>query len=710
MKRALLASAALGLIVPAAAAQAADEPRIEETIIVTLPGPDRAADELIGPASVRERPELLDGLGSSLGDSLADKPGLSSTAFGQGASRPVVRGLGAERVLVATNGLGVLDASAASPDHQVAADGIDAARVEVLRGPAALAYGGQAIGGVVNVIDGLIVERSEPGVSGDAYFAYNTVNDGAEGGLRLGLGQGPFALSFLASGRDFGDLDIPGMAESERYRALEEEEHHDHDDHDEDHEHDHEGEAAGVLDNSFLTTRTLGLGASYVGARGFFGVSVREQASDYGLPGHAHEHGEEDHSDDHGEAHDDDHDEEHDEEAEGEEESPFIDFRQTRVDVRGGLELDGFFTRLTGAAAFADYEHTEFEAPGEPGTVFQVEGHEVRVEAEHAPVAGFSGAFVLSHTNRDFVAEGDEAFVTPTDTDVWALSVYEAAEFAGGWGAEFGARIDDVALDNVVAGARDFSTFSASAGLHRHFEGGWYAGGQLSYSERAPSDVELFSDGAHLATQRFEIGDPGLDVESGVNLEGALRWTGDRVSFGANVFVASFEDFLYLDPRGDEEDGLPVFLYRQTGADFVGGEVYASGDFDGGGALWSWTASVDFVDGDLDGGGAVPFLPPVTVKAGLDADWNGLIVGEKTVIAGDQDEGGAGVLQTDGYATLDLSAAVDLGERGWGPEGARFFVQVRNVTDEEVRVATSVLKDLAPQPGRNIRIGLRAAF
>ena len=229
----LLASISPLALAPFAIAQDADELR-EATIIVSAPGPDRSADELIGNASALDREDLLETLQASLGDTLDREPGVASTFFGPGASRPVLRGLGAERVQVLTNGIGVIDVSAASPDHQVTADGIDAEAVEILRGPAALAYGGQAIGGVVNVIDGLIAEEmpKEP-YSGDLFGAYNSVNEGTELAARGEVTAGQFVFNLSASMRDFDPSDIPDFAESAGLRALEEAEEEEGEEHEE---------------------------------------------------------------------------------------------------------------------------------------------------------------------------------------------------------------------------------------------------------------------------------------------------------------------------------------------------------------------------------------------------------------------------------------------------------------------------------------------
>jgi len=696
----LLASISPLALTPLAFAQNADERR-EEVIIVTTPGPDRAADELIGNATSIDREKLLETLRGSIGDTLDREPGVATTFFGAGASRPILRGLGAERVQVLTNGIGVIDASAASPDHQVSADAIDAEKIEILRGPAALAYGGQAIGGVVNVIDGLIAEEMpEAPASGDLFAAYNSVNEGRELAARGQFVTGPLVVTLSASQRDFDAYDIPDFAESSLLRALEEAEE------EAEGEGHSEEEVQGTVENSFVETQTLSGGISWIGDSAFLGVAVRQQTSEYGLPGHGHE----------------EEGDETDDEAVGEEEeeNPFIDLEQTRIDIRGGVTVNnGFLTDVTGSLAVVEYEHTEFEAPGEAGTIYDVEGSEGRVEFGHT-IGDFEGAFGAQFINKTLDAFGEEAFISKTETQSFGAFVYETKEWDNGFGIEGGVRFDSVELDNVLQGSRDFDVFGGSFGAHRHFDSGWFVGAQVAYTERAPTESELFADGPHLATEQFEVGDASLSKESGINLEGTARWRGEHGGFGINLFTTQFSDFIFLTPGltledgllVDEADGLPVFLFEQEDADFFGGEIYGELFVDDGpfGADWEFSSSLDFVQAELDGGANVPFIPPVTFNGDASAEWGAWEIGAALTIAADQDDAGAGQLTTDGYTTLDLRGEVDLSDFGFGSDGTEAFIEMRNVTDEEVRFATSVLKDLAPAPGQNVRIGVRVAF
>ena len=203
-------------------------------------------------------------------------------------------------------------------------------------------------------------------------------------------------------------------------------------------------------------------------------------------------------------------------------------------------------------------------------------------------------------------------------------------------------------------------------------------------------------------------------------MEGTWRWTGDNASVGINVFATEFTDFTYLTPGcavidgelTDEGDGLAVFRFVQQDASFYGGEIYGDLYIDDGllGADWEYSASLDFVDAELDGGENVPFIPPVTFNSDISAEWGAYELGAALTVASNQDDSGSGQLDTSGYTTLDLRGEVDLSDFGVGSDGTEAFVEVRNVTDEEVRFATSVLKDLVPAPGQNVRVGVRLAF
>ena len=357
---------------------------LSDEIIVTGSPLVRSVDEAITGVSVLTGEELSQRLAGTIGETLKSEPGVSSTFFGAGASRPIIRGQGGDRVRVLLNGIGSIDASSASPDHAVAAEPAQAERIEVLRGASLLRYGSSGSGGIINVIDGRVPTKlPEDGVDGAVRIGASTVDNGREAAGSLDFGAGNLVFHVDGTFRETDDYEIPGFAESAEFRALEEAEEGGEE------EGEEEAEAFGSLENSQTKSTSLTGGVSYVGERGFFGVAVHKFDSDYGIPG-GHEEGEEE-------------EEEEGEEEEGEEQVT-IDLDQTRVDVNGALEIDGFIEKVQFFGGYADYEHTEFEAPGEVGTVFTNEGYEARLEAIQRENNGWAAAYGIQLRNRDFSA------------------------------------------------------------------------------------------------------------------------------------------------------------------------------------------------------------------------------------------------------------------------------------------------------------------
>jgi len=715
------AAALLALTPPAALGQAEDAPdsRSEDRVVVTAAPFARDQLGVTQGSDILDTDEVRLREAGTLGELLSFQPGVSTTYFGPGAGRPVIRGLGGPRVRVLSNGIGAIDASDTSPDHAVAVDPFGASRIEILRGPATLLYGSSAAGGVVNVIDdSLSFETPEGGIDGTVFGRYATnAEDGAFGAKgAIGLGGG-FVLYTDGFVRNSGDIDIPGFAESARFRALEEAEH-DHDD-----EHGEEEEVRDVLDNSGVETWGASGGFGWQGDWGGFAVSLRRLETNYGIPGgHEHAHGDE-HDDDHDHDHDahhthddDDHDDDHDHEH-GEEDVR-IDLEQTRLDLSGEIALGGFFSTLKVRAGYADYDHVELEG-SEVGTTFTNEGFEGRLDlvqgeqdlgGQHLGGLGWRGAWGVQARLRDFSAIGEEAFVPPNETT--QIGLFTLQEFATGpWTFDVGARVEETELDSDTGVTRDFTALSASAGAS--FNAG-AAGrfGVLAYrTERAPSAEELFSNGPHLATGAFELGDPTLDKETALGGEVSWRGTWDRFSLGLQLFYTDYEDFILEVPTGEEEDGLPVFQFIQDNATLYGAELEAQ---------WiahRWadqeialTLGADLVRGETDGDD-IPRLTPDRALFGL--EWRAPVLSarvEAQVVA-EQDRTARFELPTDGYTLINASLEWEaLPAHATGGAQVLVTLQGRNLGDEEARVHTSFLKDEVPLPGRSIRAGIRVVF
>ena len=680
----LLAAASSAALAGTAYAQTPPQAReivVDDVIVTGAPFgvTDRAS---LLAVTVMDEEDLAVAPAATLGDLVNGLPGVRSTNFAPGASRPVIRGLSGPRVQVLTNGLGLIDASSVSPDHQVAVDPAEARRIEIVRGPSTLVFGGSAIGGVVNIIDDRIAtERPEGGLDGHVSAQASTVDDGSSFGARLKADAGPLVFTLDGFTRSASDYDVPVFPESRR--LLEE-----------------EGEEAGDerrVENTFVDLDQYGAGVSWIGSRGYLGLSVKRVETTYGVPGHEHGHEDEDHDDDDHEDHD------HDEHGE---EGVSIGLEQTRYDLRGELNFAGGpFSAARLSAGWADYEHTEFEGD-EIGTQFFSEGYEGRFELIQRERDGWQGVIGAQILDRTFDAVGDEAYVPRTEISEQGLYTVQRFD-RGGLGFEGGLRLDKRSLDSV-AGERDFSNVSASAGLFFRPAAPWFLGLSVARNARAPSEVELFSEGAHAATGTFEIGNIDLDSEVATSIEGTLHYASGRFEFDLHAYHARYDGFIDLRPTGleDPDSELPIFEYVQTDATFRGFEAEAEYRlWESGQRSLTLTGAADWVRASTDLGPAAR-IPPWSVTGGI--EWASRLydVGLEVRHVGEQDRTTEFELPTDSYTLVSLKGAV----RPFADRNITVFAEAANLTDEEAREHASFQKDLAPLPGRSLRAGVTWRF
>jgi iron complex outermembrane receptor protein len=659
----------------------------QETVVVTATPGASTLSEVAQPVSVLAGQELALHMEPTLGETLAQQPGVTSTYFGPGASRPVIRGLGGDRIRVLQSGIGTADASNTSPDHAVSFDPLAAEQIEVVRGPATLLYGSNAVGGVVNVLDDRVPDTvPDRAIHGKLALDGGTAADERSGAVSLTGGKNRFAWHADFLKRKTDDVDIPGFAESEALREQEGEEGEEHE------------QVEGVLENSAVDNTSGAAGVSLVGSRGFLGVAFSGLDSLYGVPGH-HHHGEEEHA------------EGEEEEHEEEEEAPVkVDLRQRRGDLRGEWR-DPFsgFSSVRLRFGLADYQHQELEGDA-VGTTFTNESWEGRLELAHRRAGPFTGAIGVQGYNRDFAAIGEEAFVPPTDTRNWALFVFEEAG-SGPLQFQIGGRVEsqEVESSGEEPLTRDFTGYSGSAGLVWRGTTGWSAAFTVARSTKLPNAEELFSNGPHLATQAFEIGDPDLGKEKSLGFDVSLRKRTGPVTGELNLFLNRFDGFIYEEATGEEEDGLQVFRYLQRDADFRGGEAQVRIElFHSEPHHFELDLMADYVRAELrDTDEPLPRIPPFRYGVGLhyDADrWTGRV---ELRGAAEQDRIGAFELPTDGYTLLNASV-------GWraffGRSVFELMLRGSNLTDAEARNHVSFLKDLAPLPGRDLRLIARLAF
>ncbi len=515
MRSALVALAALLLPAAAMASTAADS-RLEEVVVTSTPL-RRAVADSIQPVWVSEADALIVGRSQSLGETLAGQPGVSATSFGPQASRPVIRGLGGGRVQMYQDGGDALDVSALSEDHAVTIEPLLAERIEVVRGPATLAFGNAASAGLVNVLTGRIPSRLDaPPFSA----AMELRGDGASGERAVAArGAGSVgAWRFHGDGhrRRSNDLDIPGFAQSD---ALRERLGADAD------------QSRGVLrDSDGQSTGGAG-GAALRGEQGFLGLAVSRHEMDYGIPGS---------------------------------EGGRIDMAQTRYDLEGEWRTPAaLLENLRLRASWNDYRHAELEPDGEVGTRFDQTGHEMRLTGDHRPLAGWRGLVGLQWRDVDFEALGDEAFVPASRTRNVGLFVVEERAF-GSLLLEGGLRLESQRIrPDANAGFADYDddALSASAGALWKFAPSASLALNLTSTERHPSATELYADGPHFAVQRFEIGDPALGIERARAADLALHASIGAAQATVSLFVSDYTDFIQPRRTGTFGDGLPLVQF-----------------------------------------------------------------------------------------------------------------------------------------------------
>lgn len=480
--------ASVGLAGPASAAE------VQEMVVTASPWAS-PLDAIAAPVTIVGRDEILAGGSATLGELLANKPGIAQSSFAAGASRPIVRGLDNTRVHILENGLGGDGVSAVSEDHAVPIDPLSATKVEVIRGPATLRYGSQAIGGVVNVINSRIPSaRPVGGFSGETSASYDTVNDGRQGSAVAEAATGRVVWHADAYRRKTDNYRIPGNPSRQ--------------------------------DETFTDSTGVAGGASVLFDAGYAGASISHFDSDYGIP------------------------------APGDPADPtFIDMEQTKVQTAVefddlGAWLGPWFGTLRLTGGYNRYNHGEVGAvSGDVGSRFDDKLWEGRAELLHGPVGPFTGTIGVHAVENKLSAGGEGGeLLAPGKKDMYAAFLFEEMPLTQALKLQFGARAERVV---VKGGAFDEATFavdrversfvpiSGSAGLVWTLGGSWVAGTTVQVSQRAPEAQELFSKGPHEATGTFELGDPTLGKETTVSTELSLRREGEDFSFEAAARSAS---------------------------------------------------------------------------------------------------------------------------------------------------------------------------
>ena len=667
-----------------AAAPANAAPARLPDVTVSASGLQLGAGEMTTPATVLEGDELVRRREATLGETLSGEPGITSSHFGGGASRPIIRGMDGPRVKVLSDGAELHDASTISPDHAVVSEPLLATQIEVLRGPSALVHGNGAVGGVVNVLDGKVPTAvPQKGYEGSAELRANTGAREGAGAFSLTGGTGNLAVHVEGAARDAGDYRV-----GKGWRP--------------------EGELTRKVPGSFNRTDTGSVGLSWVGERGYLGAAYTRQTARYGLPGHnhsyegCHTHGNHLHCGGHGEGEEDDHG--HDHGGEGHGDIPVVDLRSERFDIRGELRNPfAGFSALRLRAGVTDYVHDEVE-DGTVSTTFKNKAYDTRIELQHAPVGGFKGVFGIQTSERKFSADGEEAYVEPTITrklGLFALEEYRV----GDWRFEAALRHDRQTAEARTRGIeRSHNGTSASVGAVWKFTPGYQAGASFTRASRAPSPEELYAQGLHMATSTYERGNPDLRAETSQNIDVSLKKTSGDTTFGVSVFRNRISNYIYGRTL-DEVEGLQLLQYSQADATFTGieGQVRQRLNRHLGITLFG-----DTVRARLAGGGLLPRIPATRAGLRLDGQWNAWEGQVEWVQVARQGRVAAFETATPGYGMLNVGVSYNGQFSGGAPW--QVYMKANNLTDRLAYAHTSFIKNAAPLMGRNVTVGVKVAF
>jgi iron complex outermembrane recepter protein len=649
----------------AAAAQTTGQAQALDKVVVTASPVARSADQLTTPATVITKSELEQIQGTSLGDTLGGQPGVANSAFGPGAGRPIIRGQDGPRVQMLENGMGVNDVSRLSPDHRVATETMNAQQVEIVRGPATLLYGSGAIGGLVNVVSNRIPLAVPQTLRGEAGMKFS--NNMRERGLNASVAGGADNLAWALDAMDMRtrDYKFPGFAVKDDTSSF-----------------------SGTMPNSDTKSRDVGLGAAWIGDGASIGASFNTLRSRYGVPG----------------------------------EEAYLPLSQDKVDVRAAFQPGGVVTDVVFKLSNNRYEHSEVELPSnETAVTFKNKGTELRTELTHAPLGGWRGTAVVQTSTRDFSAlspDGEFELVQPNKTRATALALVEERDF-GAVALDLGARVERERHTPQTGVARSFNLTSLSAGGLWRFAPGYNAALTVSSNQRAPQPEELYTNGPHEATATFEIGDANLRRETSRAVDLTLRKTQGPVRGSVSVFSQRFNDYVFaqfLDTDGDGvadrvddagtvvPDGeLLLLQYIQTKARFSGMEFELQAEL----PVKGLTARLfgDRVRASLSDGTALPRIAPQRLGIGLQYATGPWQLGTTVTRASAQNRVAPLETPTEGYTRVDLNAQwqAKLSEQ----QVLAVYLQLKNATDEQIRVHSSVLKDSVPQPGRTAVAGLR---
>ena len=724
---------------------------VEEIIVVTSALIDTT--EITNPLYVIDGDEIIDDATTSLGDAIDSYLGVSIADYGAAVGQPIIRGMSGSRVKILKNGMVNRDVSGLGADHLNDVDLNDIEQIEIVKGPSSLLYANGTIGGIINVVDDCIAAMNYELPELKVGYETQSVNDGSSEFINYKNNFNGFNVNFGYKNTEFGNYDIPNGA-----MMHEEEDHDDHGDEDHHDEDEHE-ENLGFVNNSDFAVEATKFGISRAGDWGYVGVSVDNLESLYGIPFHGDDHGDE-HGDDHGD--EDHHDEdEHDEDEHHDEHGEERIFSTTDSEsftIKGSYNVNGNLVNKIDYT-YRDTDYTLTEAHAEEEGHDEHEGEEEH--EEHAPTVFANNAteygaifdisndirtqkLSFNYVDEDSSIVGEEAFMNPANNEVLTLGYFVGQDFDL-FHVDLGIRLDQVTRTGSVTdeGHGDVDSFtidddvlSFAVSIGRDLSDTLELNLGFSSVERLPSVIELFMNGPHMATGRFEEGDPTLNAETSNNFDISLNFDNGEYFANASFFINDVDKYIALidededheeehhedeDEHHDDEDdhgddhgdehghgNLIHANYVQEDAEFDGYEIEFGRTFDLGAGEMTLSFGRDVVNAQFTDGHNVPRINPARNVYSLSYSQDDIVFKLHLKDVEKQNDVGEGETATAGYQMLDtrLTKTFDLS----GKSKLKVSLFGRNLLDEVARNHASFVKNEVPLPGRNYGIKFNLTY
>ena len=622
---------------------------VREEVTITATGTEQALSSSIQSVDVLGSIELAKKSPVSLGEALDGELGIAKRSFGPATARPVIRGFDGDRVLVLQDGNRAGGLGFESGDHAEPVDVLTAERVEVVKGPATLLYGSNAIGGVVNTVSGH--DSPHKGLNGylTGLGSTNSNQGGGSGGIEYGTAR--WLTWANVGGQRSSNYDTP----------------------------------IGPVENSFSREISTAAGFGFYPKKGFFSFNYNFNKRRYGIPVDPNE-----------------------EDPEIVELNP----RRHSIELRGGFRETGTFIDAgTFSVQYNNYRHAEINSiTSEVGTSFRNNTFLYQGLFDQRKTGRLSGRFGFWGMHRDFSASGEEALAPPTKQNAFALFGLETLDFER-VSLQLGGRLENNRYNpepSSIRGVlpdRSFTGFSGAAGVRvATWNGGSFVA-NYSHSYRAPALEELYNLGPHRGNLAFEIGNPDLERELGNGVDFGIRHNSTRVRFEANGFYYHIKDFIFLAPTGDVEDGLTVAEYDQGATRYTGAEARLDAALHP--AVWL-NLGLDYVNAELTSDNTpLPRIPPLRGRVGLEFRYKGLLLNPEVVMANHQDRIFPTETPTAGYAVFNIS-----GSYLFAQKHAAHIISFNlfNAGDALYRNHLSFIKEFAPEMGRGLRVTYTVRF